>query len=97
MSTVHPAAAELVYLWWAEQKLVEVLQPRLDAVQNAAADRAPPLQPLRKGLRQALCPVDERGTCPVLRPSHSHPTSPVPHHVKAALAVSTGAAGAPGL
>lgn len=64
MSAVHPAAAELVYLWRTEQKLVEVLQPRLDAVQNAAADRAPPLQPLRKGLRQALCPVDERETCP---------------------------------
>lgn len=49
-----------LYLWRAEQELVEVLQPRLNAMQDAAADGAPPLQSLRKGVRQALRPGDER-------------------------------------
>lgn len=51
---------------------MEVLQPRLNAMQDAAADRAQPLQSLRKGVHQALCPVEEESrwrqgtyTCPL--------------------------------
>lgn len=51
--------SEVLYLWRVEQELVEVLQPGLNAVQDAAADGAQPLQSLRKGVHQALCPVDE--------------------------------------
>lgn len=49
----------VTHLGRAEQKLVEVLQSWLNAVQDAAADGAQPLQSLRKGVHQALCPVDE--------------------------------------
>lgn len=63
---------KFTYLWRAEQKLVEVLQSWLNAMQYAAADGTQPFQSLRKGVHQALCPVDEdsrwrhRGHTPIL-------------------------------
>lgn len=74
-------AAEVQYLRRVEQELVKVLQPRLNAVQDAAADGAQPLQSLRKGVHRALCPVDEEadgdGDSPGLRGiSLPCPTSP---------------------
>ena len=48
------ASAQDTYLGWAEQKLVEVLQPRLDAMQDTGADGARPVQSLRAGVQQAL-------------------------------------------
>lgn len=57
--TMGRSVSEGLYLWRVEQELVEVLQPRLNAVQDAVADGAQPLQSLRKGVHQALCPVDE--------------------------------------